>query len=156
LHDMNPSYKGVAGWLLLLCVSLTILDPFAILFNLVFVTSALKPHFDQHPDLLRLMLIGGVCRIGLMVYSIYAGISLWRSVPTAPETAAKYFVVVAIYAVVSVFLPALAGVPEDIYRTMAASALANGLITVVYAALWYLYLKKSKRVKATYTPPVTS
>jgi hypothetical protein len=89
------------------------------------------------------------------VYSIYAGISLWRAIPTAPETAGKYFIVVALYAVVSVFLPALVGVPEDIYKAMAGSALANGLITVVYAALWYLYLKKSKRVKATYTPPAT-
>jgi hypothetical protein len=149
--DDDSRYKGVAGWLLLLCVSLTILDPFAILLNLVYVTSTVKPYFERDAALVRLIVVGGVCRIALMLASIYAGISMWKGLPGAPAIARKYFLAVSFYSVFSIFLPAVVGMPEEAYREIAGSAIVNGLVTILYAAAWYLYLIRSKRVRATYT-----
>jgi len=80
----------VKGWLLLLCINLSILDPFANLFNLAIGTHLGRQYFEQNPALQKLMVINGVCSIALAVYSIYAGISLWRVLSNAVITAKKY------------------------------------------------------------------
>lgn len=143
--------KGVKGWLLLLCISLTILDPFSIIINLSLATDAAKNQFEQHPEFFTFILISGVCRIALMVFSIYAGVSLWKAVPGAVLVAKKYLQAVLLYSVFAVFLPRIVGLPDEMYRDLAPANLLNSLLTICYVATWFLYLTKSKRVKATYT-----
>lgn len=150
MAETYEKYKGVKGWLLLLCLSLTVLDPSAILLNLFYVTNAAKPYFESNPAFFRLILITGIFRIALMVFSIYAGISLWRMVPGAPAVAVMYFRAVVFYAVLVMFLPRLVGISEEMYRDMAGANALNSLITVAYVTVWYLYLRRSRRVKATY------
>jgi asparagine N-glycosylation enzyme membrane subunit Stt3 len=149
----NQKYRGVRGWLLILCLSLAILDPLAIVFSLFSVTSAARPHFDRYPAVLHLIVVSGVCRLALAVFSAYAGVSLWRILPGAVSIATRYLRAVILYSVLAVFLPGLVGLPEDLYREMAASAFVSSFMTISYAGLWYLFLKKSKRVGATYRPP---
>lgn len=151
MHDVNTQYKGVRGWLLLLCICLTILDPFSAFMTLMAVTNAAKPYFDQYPELFRLVLIGGVCSTFLIVFSIYAGLSLWRVVPNAVTTAKRYFISAFIYALFSMFLPVIVGVSEKSVPEFSQRASLNNIIVMVYLAIWYLYLMRSKRVKATYT-----
>lgn len=151
MHDVNTQYKGVRGWLLLLCICLTILDPFSAFMTLMAVTNAAKPYFDQYPELFRLVLIGGVCSTFLIVFSIYAGLSLWRVVPNAVTTAKRYFISAFIYALFSMFLPVIVGVSEKSVPEFSQGASLNNIIVMVYLAIWYLYLMRSKRVKATYT-----
>jgi hypothetical protein len=148
---VQRTLKGVQGWLLLLCISLTILDPLSILTNLFVATDAAKSQFERHPEFFTFMLISGVCRIALMVFSIYAGISLWKIVPGAVAVARKYLQALLFYAVFAVFLPRIVGLPEDVYRDLAAANLLNSLLTIGYVAAWFLYLTRSKRVKTTYT-----
>jgi hypothetical protein len=150
MNTTGKDYKGVAGWLLLLCVSMVILTPLTGLTSLMAVSEALKPYFDQDPALFKLVLISGICNICLLVYSMYAGVSLWRLAPNAVLSAKRYLVVLFQYSFFSIFLPQLVGLSEktqtEIYKT---SPLFN-LIVMLEACLWYLYLRKSKRVKATY------
>lgn len=146
----NKQYVGVKGWLLLLCVNLAILDPFAMLFNLASVTYLTKPHFDKFPQLLHLMVVGGGLSLALTVFSIYAGISLWRVFPNALSVARKYLTAVFLYSIFSVFLPSLVGLPEKAKEEFSANTAFNSMITILYVACWYVYLKRSKRVKATY------
>jgi len=146
----DKQYNGVKGWLLLLCINLTILDPFAMLFNLFSVTYLTKPHFDVFPALLHLVLIGGVCSLALMVFSIYAGMSLWKVLPNAVSTVKKYFFAVFFYSLFSVMLPSIVGLPEKAQTDFSANTALNSLITVLYVAGWFVYLNRSRRVKATY------
>ncbi|MGD0232751.1 MAG: DUF2569 family protein [Syntrophorhabdales bacterium] len=142
--------KGVKGWLLLLCLSLAIFDPSAVLVNLFVVTDAARPYFARHPEFFRLILINGIIRIAFSVFSLYAGISLWRCLAGAPAIAGKYLLAVSAYALVTPFIPGLLG--AGLYssaETFAISCL-NSLLTIAYAGAWYLYLKRSRRVKATY------
>ena len=64
---------------------------------------------------------------------------------------ARVYGVVTFYSFFSIFLPQLAGLSEktqaEIYKT---NPLYN-LLVMFEVFLWYLYLQKSKRVKATYS-----
>jgi hypothetical protein len=150
LNKIEKDYNGVRGWLLFLCMSMAILSPATGLITLMAGTDALKPYFDQDPALFNLVLIEGVCNICLLIYSMYAGVSLWRVTANAVTTAKRYLVVLFHYSFFSIFFPQLLGLAQktqaEIYKT---NPLYN-LLVMLEAFLWYLYIRKSKRVKATY------
>jgi len=150
LNGQQTELRGVKGWLLLLCINLAILDPFANLFNLAIGTHLGRPYFDQNPALQRLMLINGICSIALAVFSIYAGISLWRVLSNAVTTAKKYLGAAFVYSIMSLFLPYLIGLSAEMQKEVGATSLLNSFVTALYLYVWYQYLKRSKRVKATY------
>jgi len=151
LNDQQSELRGVKGWLLLLCINLSVLDPFANLLNLAIGTHLGRQYFDQNPALQRLMVINGVCSIALAVLSIYAGISLWRVLPNAVTTAKKYLGAAFAYSIVSLFLPYLVGLSEAVQKEVGATSLLNSFVTALYLYAWYQYLKRSKRVNATYS-----
>lgn len=146
-------YQGVKGWLLLLCLSFTILDPLAMIVSLFSVANAAKPLFDQYPGLLTLVAVSGVCRLAVAVFSIYAGLALWRVAPGAVAIARKYLMAVVLYTVFAFFLPVMVGLPQDLAQEIAGSSAAAGMLTILYAVTWYIYLVHAKRVKATYKAP---
>jgi Protein of unknown function (DUF2569) len=150
VSDQNEQHRGVRGWLLILCLNVAILDPLTMLFTIFLVTSATKPYFGEHPELLRLCLASGLCRLALAVFSVYAGIALWKIVPGAVSVAKKYFLAVLLYSFVASLLPVLVGVPRESYQEFAGETVFNGFLTMAYAITWYIYLQRSRRVKATY------
>ena len=150
LNTIDKDYRGVKGWLLFLCVSMAILTPMTGLTSLMAVTDALKPHFDEDPALFKLILISGICNICLLVYSMYAGVSLWRVAPNAVATAKKYLVVLFHYSFFSIFLPHLVGLSEKTQTEFYKDSPVFNLLVMFEAFIWYLYLRKSKRVMATY------
>jgi len=121
--------------------------------SLFSVANASKPLFDQYPGLLTLVTISGICRLAVAVFSIYAGIALWRVVPGAVEIARKYLMAIVLYTVFAFFLPVMVGLPQDLAQEIAGSSAAAGMLTILYAVTWYIYLVHSKRVKATYQAP---
>ncbi|MCX5807093.1 MAG: DUF2569 family protein [Proteobacteria bacterium] len=150
MDEINLQLKGVKGWLLLMCISLTILDPSSIFLNLIIITNLTKPFFNKHPELLKMVLINGICSIGLAVFSVYAGLSLWKILPNAVTTAKKYLLAISLYSIFSIFIPTLVGLQAETIKGISGNNVLNSLLTVLYASAWYLYLKKSRRVMATY------
>ena len=149
--EREEAHRGVRGWLLILCLNVAILDPLTMLLTIFLVTDATKPYFGEHPELLRLCVASGVCRLALAVFSVYAGISLWRVLPGAVAIAKKYFMAVVLYAVLASALPVIVGMPKESYQEFAAQSTFNSFLTMAYAIAWYIYLQLSKRVRATYT-----
>jgi hypothetical protein len=146
----DARYRGVRGWLLILCLNIAILDPLTMLLTVFLVTNATKPYFGEHPELLRLCLASGVCRVALAVFSVYAGLALWRIAPGAVSVAKKYLLAVLIYSLVAASLPVIVGIPAESYQEFAGQTVFNSFLTMAYAITWYIYLQRSKRVKATY------
>ncbi len=142
--------KGVRGWLLLLCLNLAVFDPSAVLVNLFMATNSTGSDFENHPELFRLTLIGGVPRIALMVFSLYAGLCLWKMVPGAVAVARRYLVCLFFFTVFSLFLPNIVGVTDKLYPGFSTINNLNVVVTMAHVAAWYLYLGMSKRVRATY------
>jgi hypothetical protein len=151
MNGIETQLKGVKGWLLLLCICLTVLDPVAIFFNLMMATNIARPLFEEQPSLMRLMLVNGVCSIILILLSVHAGISLWRTHPRGVRYGKRYLVFASAYSLVSLYLPRLLGVPDQEQQTISAVSTLNTFITIVYMAAWYGYLTWSKRVALTFS-----
>jgi hypothetical protein len=147
-------YKGVAGWLLFLCVSFTILNPVGTAIILAVGFSQNAPYFARFPGLLVVSIVDVFVSMGVMGLSVFAGISLWQLRPGAVRLAQTFLYVGAVYTVIAPFAPLLAGLPSaatGAILTAAVSSVGRGLL---YYAIWLNYLRTSKRVQATYVEAV--
>jgi hypothetical protein len=143
-------YKGVGGWLLLFCLALTVLSPLVTLVSLVGGYSESSKYFNQFPGLLRINVIDAILSVSLMAFSIYAGIGLWTLRPGAVQMAKRYLWFFLGYHAIAAFLPFLAGLPSAANDAMLAEVAKDTFRGVIYFAVWYSYLNKSERVRATY------
>ena len=148
--DTNTKYKGVAGWLMLLCVGLTILGPLRSLVTLVQGYNESSPHFERIPGLRTLATIDIPLSLALISFSIYAGLRLWQIKPGAVQTAKKFYICMLAYTAISVTLPFMVELPQQATSAMQGEALKEIIQSAVSVGIWYFYLRVSKRVKATY------
>ncbi|MCO6416732.1 DUF2569 domain-containing protein [Siccirubricoccus sp. KC 17139] len=142
--------RGVGGWLLFLCLTLTVLMPLA----------TLVANFSGWPEpaLLELFprlayaLWAAICgEVLVNLYAIGTGIALWRVSPGALPRARRFLLALLGWRLASPFLMAgLAGLPEDGTRAMLLEGLKDTARTAAFVLAWWLYLKRSRRVAATY------
>jgi hypothetical protein len=146
----GPEYKGVGGWLFLLCLGLTIFSPLIALLGLARGYREGSQYFAQYPGLLTLTALDTLLVLGLLAFSIYAGTGLWTLRPGAVRMAKRYLLCFLGYQAVALFLPLIAGLPSEVTEGIIAQATRDGLRGLLYVAVWHSYLSKSKRVRATY------
>lgn len=129
----SPSIP-VGGWLLLLCILLTIVQPFLI-FGVMFA------QLTYAANLIQVGLIV-IWNVSLSIWSFYAGSALWQRREGAIRTA-KIFLAGSLAA--NVVLVVLAMVLE--LGSGDARFVGGGLLS---ALVWLAYLEKSERVRRTY------
>jgi hypothetical protein len=124
----HPELAGVGGWLWLFCFLLTVQPLTSI------VEAAIRPWNYWN--------IPWLC---LCVFSVFTGYSLWRMTPRA-------LLLVKVFLIMWFCLGTLA----LSYSIAAGTRLESGehLESMIEAAMWFLYFKKSKRVKATFGHPI--
>ena len=149
-HNYVPQYYGVRGWLLLFCMSLTIFSPLYSAYTLFVSYEELSPLFKTYPVLENLVTVDIYLSIGLMIFSIYAGSSLWNIKPRAVEIAKIFLKVFLIYTIIGSIFPFMAGLPSAANEAIVFGAITVILRSIIYYAVWFTFLEKSKRVKATY------
>jgi hypothetical protein len=142
--------RGVGGWLLFFCISLTMLSPLITLYRLLSAFGPVLRVSGTYPGLLVVTIIDTVLSVGLMAFSIFAGISLWRVAPKAVSIAKAYLISLLVYSVLVIPLVFLAGLPSRANAVMFQEGLIGLLRSFGYVAIWLSYLSKSKRVAATY------
>ncbi len=137
---------GVVGWLLFLCLSLTLLVPvvqgriaWTALRNLA--TTSLT----THGTMLRLASVGAIYA-GLTIFSFCAGLLLWLEEPRGVSVAKAYLWVSPTLVIPLPIILALAGVRVDLARVV--------VWRLTYSVVWYAYLSTSKRVRETYCQPI--
>ena len=147
----RPKYKGVGGWLLFFCFSLTVFSPLLTIVTLITSYSEISQRFDSFPGM---SVIDGLLNLGLMAVSIYAGVSLWRVKPDAVRTAKRflwcslaYSAALAAMAGILLFMAGLSSVATGDTIAELFKAASRGAVSF---AIWFAYLNKSKRVKATF------
>jgi hypothetical protein len=146
----EPKFKEVGGWLLFFCLTLTVFSPLSTIITLVSAYSGSSRVADRFPGLMVVTDIDMFLSFGLMAFSVYAGVSLWRVMPAAVRTAKRYLLCLLAYAVVATILPFMAGLPSYVNEAMIERVFIGAFRTVVYVAIWYAYLNNSTRVKATF------
>ena len=81
---------------------------------------------------------------------MYAGVSLWKITSNAVTSTKRYLIVLFHYSFFSIFFPQLVGLSEKTHAEIYKDNPIFNLVVMLEAFLWYLYMRKSKRVKATY------
>jgi hypothetical protein len=151
-------YKGVAGWLLWFCLGLTVFTPLITLGSLAAGYSESSKYFDQFPGLLVITLVDTLLSLGITAFSVYAGIGLWRIRPGAVQMAKRYLLCLLGYYVFAAVLPFMAGLPSAANEAMIGQVAIDTFRGIIFVAIWYSYLNKSLRVRATYEvskPPMS-
>lgn len=131
--------SGVGGWLLVLCIILTIVVPADIAYQTIL---ALR----SGPSLSGFVFI--LVSWCLAIFSLTAGLLLWRARPGAVTTAKLFLLTQVAFAVVVYVNNLLA----SSHSPESAQDLALAILPVPFsfAIIWYSYLSKSRRVQATY------
>ena len=146
----EPRSEGVGGWLLLFCLALTVFNPIITLVNFASGFPENVEYFDQFPGLLVITAIDVLLSLGLMGFSVYAGTGLWSIRPGAVQMAKRFLLCSLAYLAVASILPFMAGLPSAANEVMAVVVFKDVFRGIAYFAIWYSYLNKSKRVRATY------
>jgi|ERR1017187_6133600 hypothetical protein len=106
-----PRYRGVSGWLLLFCISLTVLNPMATIVRLGANLEFVSKLSDIYPSLRTASIIDGILSVTVNAFSIYAGICLWRVSSGAVKKAQTLLLCQLVYAAIVAFLPLMVGLP---------------------------------------------
>ncbi len=149
-QNRESTKPKVRGWLLFLCVSLTILSPSLTLINLLNGYSAANQLSDKFPLLMTITHADSILSTILMTFSIYSGIALWRIKPGAARLTKIYLLIFLGYALIEPFLYAFAELPPQSNQVIIEEGIKGFFRGVVYVTIWFLYLSKSRRVKHTF------
>ncbi|GGC61834.1 hypothetical protein GCM10011504_45090 [Siccirubricoccus deserti] len=146
---------GVGGWLLLFCVTLTLLMPAAT----IVATWIGWPEAEvlaEWPALTRALWVNLAGEALILLYAIRTGSLLWRKAPGSLPRARRFLLALLGWRVAAPFLLAgLAQLPAPGAEAMLAEGLKDSVRTAVFVLVWWLYLRRSKRVAATFGPEVS-
>jgi len=141
ISTLSPGPSGVRGWLLFYCLGLTLLGPAYILILLYFVSRfstvsyrLVTTHYFM--DFLRVL-------FGLVV-----GIFLWMRRPGSLVLLKGYFIYIA--AVTALFTLEAVSAMMRSRSSIASSRFTSILFSTGITLLWFLYFRRSVRVRNTY------
>ncbi len=137
--------QGIGGWLLVLCVGLTILSPLATLYSVAASWRAASPLFEKVQGLESILVMNTAMDFILTAWACYVGVQLWRVKEGAVQAVRGFLTALPLLRGL-MFLFVLAS-PVYGFGFAAFIALVQALI---FAAIWKSYLTNSKRVKATF------
>ena len=145
--------KGVGGWLLFFCVSLTILNPFFFLGCFaMFWAVDLQPMFDLFPNLKNAVICREIGSVALIIYGFIVGCMIWSGNPSGREIAKKYLLINLFGAIGIEFIVVVirGDMPAQVAQLFEGNALRAIFSHSVGFLVWWFYFKKSKRVRNTY------
>jgi hypothetical protein len=141
----------VSGWLLALCLILTVVFPATSLYHIISyaIPSALAAHTFNRIVLLSVysLLFGAVA-----VFSVMAGLRLWLVKPRAVGFARR-FLLMYLLANAAYFVFWIAVIRPTTQIAYAEMGWYHIVAPAASAFLWYTYLEHSKRVRNTYPVP---
>ncbi len=141
--------KGVRGWLLVFCLSMTV-RPLITVYTVI----VLLPAFTSPTDPFAILLGYYSMTIAIVAFGLYSAFLLWIVHKNAVITAKVYLVAMLIYWILLAFFPLL--LPSDMQESRLATyfrLFQHQLLSAIgYFVIWFSYLSKSKRVANTYAP----
>jgi hypothetical protein len=148
--------RGIKGWLLLLCLNLTIFNPASYLYEVnctldLFNYTRNKILLFMFNKVLLYNILLIVTMVFLAIFSFYAGLRLWEVKPRAVKIA-KIFLIMqlsltSIIVITGPFMTLPLGGNENILRDIMKRLIPS----LLNFSLWYLYLGYSRRVFTTYS-----
>ena len=151
----DERYKGVRGWLLVLCLMLIVGGPVISGWLMTNEYARFAPIFTETGDLQAVILISLLSTACSVAFGIYAGLRLWLIRPKAVSTA-KYALLVGLAAdIITTAIEVAAGQTPNAGDRLLFQVEVNLIPSLIFFTLCFAYLNRSKRVNATYKSPRT-
>jgi hypothetical protein len=161
-NRIDRACYGVGGWLLFFIFSLVFIGPgtrvigFLGTYRHNLQIFARSPHRDAY---YAYYFVEQFVRFTVYAYGIFAGIQLWRIRPEAVRQAKLFLLSILLFALADYAFGAMwidIFTPErtraSVLSRFLSGPIAIALIeTTFYATIWYFYLLKSQRVRATFS-----
>ena len=154
MNHVTPSTtappRGVRGWLLALCLVMTVLGPLISVWQMAADYDAAAPDFAGSRAVLAGFVLTAALTGAAVAYGMYAGLRLWAVRPGAVATAKRALLFgLAVDVVTAALHAAIGAVAESGWAVR--SDLTSALLTsLIFFAVCFAYLNRSARVQATY------
>ena len=149
----NPRLIGVRGWLLLLCIQLTILSPLVTIGQIARLFQQLAPSFQSVAGLESFFVFVMVVTLVFLLASISVGVMLWSRRSGSPNFVRWFLLSTFAWLCLSPYTIYLfVRMPPGAVPGILAAALPELVMGFVVTFAWYYYLLKSKRVLANFGP----
>jgi hypothetical protein len=142
----DSGLKGVGGWLLFLCVMLTVVNPLLIGITLANEIYTVVQREYVEDWLWRLVWAEMILGSLVILFGVYAGMALWKVRPHAVQFALTYIVILPLY-VIALEVVAIVVVPNATALSFDGVAIGRSLVGAI---IWMAYLQRSVRVRNTY------
>ena len=146
----DDTIRGVGGWLLFLCILLSVITPLTLLAGCGSTGTLADALAGRFPIYVRWLRICEFAELGLGFYCIYAGVKLWKVGRGAVVRTQTFLFAYLLFAELRAITPYLGELTADMQRKLLAVYGVAALKTFVFAAVWHQYLARSVRVKNTY------
>ncbi len=167
LRSLGPidrrSPSGIGGWLLLFCVSLTIILPMfggSTLLKLyqahqIYQSDAFIRHIYSSPFYKTIFWVSFATSVGIIVGSFYCGVLLFQKRPSAVRITKAFLIYLLFHNLLTAAFTFF-GPPS--LRALSRGDRVGGLFIGVLGSissfgLWYTYFSRSVRVKNTFSNP---
>jgi hypothetical protein len=144
--------KGVGGWLLWFCVLLTIIGPLLSLSEIVSNWGKSAAVFSQFPSFKTAVFSENIGIFLIFLYGFIVGREIWSGNPNGKELAVQYLKIrlFGTMGLKAIMLFMLHNLPSHILGAVLVHIVGSFLYEGALFLIWWLYFKKSKRVRNTY------
>ena len=150
---MNDEPRGVRGWLLLLCLALTVFGPINNVLLFLEDLEQMRQVGDTYPALWTIVYLEGALGGSLLVLALVAGISLWTVRPGAVRLAQLFLFGQLLLGLLLFSVLFTLDVPRPAVEDPQAWRALGSPIAIFL--VWFTYLARSRRVRNTYGPRPT-
>lgn len=155
INLVKEGASGVKGWLLILCLNLTIFIPASYLYQIncvldLFNSKRNKILLLMFKSLLAYNVLTIATMLFLAIFSFYAGLGLWHFKSRAVKTAKAFLITQLLLLFLITMIRPIMTSTIDTGGKVFTAILINLIPSLFQFGLWYLYLIKSSRVLNTY------
>jgi hypothetical protein len=140
------------GWMGLFIVILVVISPLFSIYTIITSWNDVVAYdlFNLYPKFYLVCIIDLVVSIFLIIFSIYAGLSLYILKDRALFKAKLFLIIGLIYGIVAPFSIYFAGFPEDALYLASGEIGSSIFRSFIFFGIWYWFITSSKTVKRIY------
>lgn len=146
----DAEHHGVRGWLLVLCLMLTVIGPVVSAWLMADQYARFAPFFAGSFGVRAAVLVSLLIAACSVAFGIYAGLRLWRVRPNAVGTAKRALLFGLAADIVTTAVDVVVGQAPTASDRLLHQVEVNLIPSLIFFTLCFAYLNKSKRVQATY------
>ena len=146
----DAKYKGVRGWLLILCLMFIVIGPVISAWLMTYQYARFAPFFAGSRGLQGAILICLLVTACSVAYGVYAGLRLWLVRSKAVSTAKNALLFGLAADVIATTIEVAVGHVSTANDRLLYRVEVNLVPSLIFFTLCFAYLNRSKRVHATY------